>query len=472
MTISSLPAHCAGGTPGDPLDPVVCNVGTLVSGGASGPIVIGVIVDSDTLGDLINDATASSDTVDLDTSNNLASATTNVDAEADLTIAKIDQQDPVIAGEVLDYQLEVVNLGPSDARNVVVTDHLPPDVTFMTATIQDGSGTCVLADPPTNRVECHIGQIPPNAGTPVFIDLKTRVDPATPIGPIQNQAELDSTDTPDPFLGNNVANETTQVATEADLAVEKVSNQDTYKPSSQVIYTITVTNNGSSDAQNVVVTDTLPLVKVKFLFDTVGCAGPNNAGELTCALGTLAAGASTSFNVHVALKGNPGEITNTAEVASDTNDPNGANDVAVRLNLVKGGTKEGASPSDGSSTTTAEADKARFILLGAEAVCSEPTPGGMEVTLRWDLEDSSLWDVKKTIAISEVAGDFSPLPGSVRVSVPRKTGEHTVKLRLAPGTVHHWVVAARKRDRPGRWYVSEPGQFRAPGCMAYDLAEE
>lgn len=52
---------------------------------------------------------------------------------ADLAITKIDDPDPVVAGTVLTYTITVVNHGPSDAQNVVVTDELPADLTFVSA---------------------------------------------------------------------------------------------------------------------------------------------------------------------------------------------------------------------------------------------------------------------------------------------------------------------------------------------------
>ena len=55
-------------------------------------------------------------------------------------------------------------------------------------------------------------------------------------------------------LSNNNASATTAIRI-ADLGIMKASDADTYKPSSQITYTITVINNGPGDAQNVVVTD-------------------------------------------------------------------------------------------------------------------------------------------------------------------------------------------------------------------------
>ena len=67
-------------------------------------------------------------------------------------------------------------------------------------------------------------------------------------------------------------------------------------------YTIEVSNAGPSDAQNVVVTDTLPAGVT--LVATSGCA-EDPAGVPTCTLGTIAAGGSASYTVMVTVDSGP-----------------------------------------------------------------------------------------------------------------------------------------------------------------------
>src|SRR5256712_2240147 len=69
--------------------------------------------------------------------------TSVVIAQADLSITKTDNPDPVNAGATLTYTVTVTNGGPSTAANVQVTDNLPAGVTFQSAS---GTGwTCVQA---------------------------------------------------------------------------------------------------------------------------------------------------------------------------------------------------------------------------------------------------------------------------------------------------------------------------------------
>ena len=94
-----------------------------------------------------------------------------------------------------------------------------------------------------------------------------------------------------------------------------------------------MTNNGSSDAQAVVVTDNLPDSKQAiYTFDSGGCV--KSLLTLTCSFGKFAAGASKSINVYVTVKGSRGQIVNTASVASSTTDPNSANNSSTRTVLI------------------------------------------------------------------------------------------------------------------------------------------
>jgi uncharacterized repeat protein (TIGR01451 family) len=448
-------ASCNAGVPGDPFLPTTCSFGTLADGAARS-MTVNVTVDPETRGALINDARISSDTLDVDSSDDLASETTSVDAEADLSIAKADLQDPVIAGEILDYELTVINNGPSSSRNVVVTDVLPAEITFVNATVLDGSGTCTLADPPTNTVECHIGEILPNAGVPVFIDVKGHVAASTPDGSLQNQASVTSTETLDPAAGNDVAVEDTTVITEADIVIDKTSNQDTYKPSAQVIYTIEVFNMGSSDAQNVQVTDVLPTQKHDFLLDTAGCSG-GETGTLTCDLGTIAAGDSTAFNVHIKMKGASGVIVDTASVTTSTTDPDLVNNTDVLENLVKGGTQEGGGSGPGQNGSSP--DEA-FSLLAADASCG-PEKGTIAVDFQWILEDT---DVKNPRLDVSSRSDYSDAH-----TIKTKGSKATSVLQLDQATVYHWQL--RGNGRRGKKYVSESGRFVTPTCRTMDYVD-
>ena len=75
---------------------------------------------------------------------------------ADVDISKIDTPDPVALGGTLTYHLHVINWGPDPATDVVLTDPLPPDVTFVSAT--PSTGACDTTSTP-GTVSCTIGTL-------------------------------------------------------------------------------------------------------------------------------------------------------------------------------------------------------------------------------------------------------------------------------------------------------------------------
>jgi uncharacterized repeat protein (TIGR01451 family) len=115
------------------------------------------------------------------------------------------------------------------------------------------------------------------------------------------------------------------------LAIAKTSDKTTYRPSSVVKYTVSVTNLGPSDALAVIVTDNLP-AKAHFQSDTGGCTRQASTPRvLTCNLGIMPAGTGKSFNIFERINDDAeGFMTNKASVTSSTTDPNTANNTAVR----------------------------------------------------------------------------------------------------------------------------------------------
>ena len=307
---------------------VTCDLGVLQAGGR---VIVTVDVTADEATDINDVATVSSATPDPDTSNNQAEGSIKVRAVADVGVVKSDSPDPLDNGTVLTYTLEVSNSGPSTAVNVVVTDHLPAGVSILSVSSTGGSCNAGVPGDPFLPTTCTFDSIPPGGSETMTIVVN--VDPGR-LNLAHDDASV-SADTFDPNNSNNLDTEDTTIAVE-DLQILKSSDRDVYKPSSTVQYIITVTNNGPADAQNVVVTDNLPPVKQAiYLLDTAGCT---KAGlVLTCNLGTINGGSSTTFSVYVRIKGNKGLVSNTASVASSTFDWKMANNTSTRVILIKGG---------------------------------------------------------------------------------------------------------------------------------------
>ena len=292
-----------------------CDLPDLASGGMEG-VTITVTLDA-ALPDgssLTNRAGVTASTPDPDPSDNTDEVTSIVARQVNLTIALADLPDPVTAGSSLRYTVTVENEGPSDATNVIVVDTLPAGTTFDTS-----DAGCVQA--PVGTLTCGLGGLASGASTSFTIDVT--VDPGVPGGTILVDQATVSADETEINLGDNSDSESTLVVAEADLAITKAAGSATVVAGTQLNYTVVVTNSGPSDAPNVVVVDTLP-AGTSFVSSTGGCVEAP-AGILTCALGDLAAGASTSFNVTVDVDADVPEATvlaNLVTVDSEADDPN------------------------------------------------------------------------------------------------------------------------------------------------------
>jgi len=286
-------------------------------------------------GDVNDTATVSSATPDPDLANNNAVGRVSFASSADLELEKTDSPDPVLAGTNITYVLTATNNGPSPANDVVVKDVLPVQVTDVS--VSSPGNTCVAGVPgdPQQPVLCNMGTLADGASEVVTIVAK--VKPGTPDGTILFNQGMVSASTADPDNSNNNQSASTNVDAEADLAIVKTADAAQYKPNTTITYRVRVTNNGPSDALNVVVVDTLPEPKQAiYLSDTGGCIfqAPKS---LTCNLGTILTGASKEFFIMMKVHGAQGDIVNSATVDSTVVDPNAANDTSSVTVAVKGG---------------------------------------------------------------------------------------------------------------------------------------
>ena len=302
---------------------VTCALGTVVSG-ASVDVVIVVAVPSDTAaGTITNNASASTTTPDPVAGNNATSEDTSITANADVSVAKVDSADPVTAGTGLSYTVSVSNAGPSDAAAVSLVDVLPSEVSYVSAAPDQGS-----CSESAGTVTCALGSIADGDTVDVVIVVAVPSDAAA--GTITNNASVSSATT-DPVAGNDAASEDTTVTTSADLSVVKVDSADPVVAGTGLSYTVTVANAGPSDAVAVSLVDVLP-AEVSFVSATPDQGSCSEvAGTVTCALGTIATGASVDVVIAVTVLSDTsaGTITNNVSVSTSTTDPVGGNDATL-----------------------------------------------------------------------------------------------------------------------------------------------
>jgi uncharacterized repeat protein (TIGR01451 family) len=238
----------------------------------------------------------------------------------DLVLDKSVQQMSVSPEEIVDYTVRVVNDGPSTAYNVSFVDNLPAGVIYQSHTV-DATG--IVLNHSNGTLTGSLGTMA--SGAAIMITIKAKVA-ASATGILLNEAEVSAPD--EVYTLNNRDEVETPVTPKIDLQVEKSDGEVTVQPGEQFEYTVTVKNNGPSNATGVTVKDLLP---ANVTFVTASRLPTTTSGdELTWALGNMAAGAQVSFTILVTVDNNfVGTLLNTVEVWGDQPETTMANNKDV-----------------------------------------------------------------------------------------------------------------------------------------------
>ena len=286
----------------------VWSVGDLESN-ASATLVLSARVVA--FGSIATNASATSTTNDPNTANNTTSVTLSaVGADLALTM-NVYERAPVQNDSVL-FTLRVANGGPAVAGAVRVTDLLPSDLNFVSATPSIGtyaSATGVWS----------VGDLA--NGASATLSLRAQ---ATALSALTNSASAASA-TGDPNPANNGASVTVTPVAAADLGVTLATSTAQPAHNSNVTLTLTVSNAGPSGANAVVVTALLP-AGLNFVAANAS-TGSYNSVTGSWGVGNLASGASVTLTV-IAKVTTLNSITVPASVTAATADPIAANNSA------------------------------------------------------------------------------------------------------------------------------------------------
>jgi uncharacterized repeat protein (TIGR01451 family) len=318
---------------------VTCTMGNLANG-ASISFTVTVRVSASLLSNLgvsatniTNTATVRAHQFDPNSSNDTATVSTLVTESADMALTKTCKPDArAQAGTSAFCDIQVANLGVSNAQNVVVTDAIVSNASFAVTSVTGASCTTSIGSPMSATVTCNLHTVVAGEETTIHV-----VVTSNDAGDINDTATVKSA-TPDPVNGNNSATGRVSFFASADLAISK-----TVMPPSPVVagtnitYTVAVSNAGPSSASNVVVKDTLPAeVNVLAVTPSLGSCTwgiPGNPLQpLTCTMGSMARAGSATITVvaRVDPKTPNGKvIDNNATVSSAVTDSNNGNNSAT-----------------------------------------------------------------------------------------------------------------------------------------------
>jgi uncharacterized repeat protein (TIGR01451 family) len=291
-------------------------------------------------GSISNTATITSATPDPDTSNNSSSATTGiaaaVNASADLSIDSVLGAANAASGATFSFQVVASNKGPSTAHHVQITDAVPANATFVSATISDPLDAFTCTTPAVGTggtITCSAQTLDlrPSSDLPTFL-FTFRINNGVSAGTVLTNTATISGDETDPNSANNSGNRSTTVtsqAASADVSVAMTGGGDTF--------IITVANAGPNDAVSVTVTDAIPSGSTfagwtQTSGPQFNCATPaiGGSGTISCTIAILPAVAGKSISSTFELTLNSlSQAIDTASVSSSTADPRPDNNTST-----------------------------------------------------------------------------------------------------------------------------------------------
>jgi uncharacterized repeat protein (TIGR01451 family)/gliding motility-associated-like protein len=272
----------------------------MIISGTSETLTITVVVNPN--GDYTNCASISSlNEIDPNLSNNIACATADPISQADLEIIKVVNNATPYVGDTVQFTIALTNNGPSNASGVTVMELLPSGYTFISSNV--GPDYSPITGIWT--IESIV------SGDTLYLDIVAMVNAS---GVYMNCAEVILSNKVDPDLTNNSDCAETSPIALIDLSVIKVVDNMTPEPEdAEITFTITVTNDGPSDATGVEVIDILASgYEFVSSFAEVG-AYNENSGVWTVANVPNSATYYLDITVSVMSRG---EYLNTTEVIS------------------------------------------------------------------------------------------------------------------------------------------------------------
>ncbi|MFQ3633961.1 hypothetical protein, partial [Roseiflexus sp.] len=222
----------------------------------------------------------------------------------------------------------VTNAGTDPVANVTLTSAIPANTTFDQVTPPAG-WTCPPPASGASTFSCTAASFAVGSAT---FNVRLNVNPATAPGTPLPLSSTISSGIPEANTANNTSSATVNVTTSANLEVVSLTAPASVNAGENMESVTTVRNNGPSFAANASVS--LPLdTDTTFVAltspDGWNCATPDvgETGTVTCTITTFTL-TSVEFRLTVRVKPDTAAsatVDSTATVASETTDPNPAN---------------------------------------------------------------------------------------------------------------------------------------------------
>jgi uncharacterized repeat protein (TIGR01451 family) len=299
-----------------------------LNNGDTAQLTITATVNASTSGSTITNTAAVTalDQPDLVSGNNSASVDIVVQG-TDLSVTKTVNTSTPAEGDTVTFSVTIANNGPGAVSNVEITDTLPFGLTFVNASATQGTYD-------NSTGVWQVGALA-NGGNAV-LTINATVNTGTAGGTITNTASISLFVVPDLNGSNNSANASINVQLAGlDIQTSKTVDNQLPNEGDTITYTVSLFNNGSIAATNVVATDLLPSSLTFVSASPSQGTYNNNSGIWT--VGTVNAGDTESLIISARVNsGTAGsDILNTATLTgldqTDNNSGNNSASVTIRV---------------------------------------------------------------------------------------------------------------------------------------------
>lgn len=235
-------------------------------------------------------------------------------AEAQISVDIFDSVDPVLTHGSTIYSYQVHNYGPDPATNIDLIIEIPQGVSVQTMGLTDWSCSMVTT------LDCHLNSLVANIDAPL-ITVTVDTDGSTPAS-ISTGASV-SADELDTTLSNNTDEESTVVGSQLnDMAVTLKDVVDPVATGDDLVYTLTVENVGTLNAEQVSLSLSIPN---DVSFESIQQDGTwictLSASDINCSKPLVQAGELSSFVLtYATTPGLQTSVNQTADLSADSDD--------------------------------------------------------------------------------------------------------------------------------------------------------
>ncbi len=311
------------------------SLGTLVPGGSAAR-VFAVAASTDIppgVTQLSNTATVSSATPDDNLADNTATDSTPLlPGIPDLIVSKTATANSASPGSLITWSLQVTNQGNAPAQDVILSETLPPQTSFVAQNTSPGwncaASPCTLP----------LGPLPAGVTASRTFTVRVASPVSATLSAITNTACASTSSAGEP-QANNCDTVSTPVDASPSLSIDKVLASGSGTPGNLLVWDIVITNGGDRDAAGVSILETVP-ANTTFApqASSPGWSCPSPAAGSKCVLSIpsipgggavvvrqfaatvarpLPAGATMVRNTACASTGAPPDVCDTIDIPTD-----------------------------------------------------------------------------------------------------------------------------------------------------------